>query len=85
MPLPVIAPSVATLEGELYVFGGSADDSDWTCGIDVLQIYDPQIDKWRLSIGMSVGRCYSAAAVFEGSAYVFGGFDGAWRAVASNE
>ena len=53
---------------ELYVFGGRS-----TIVISSVQIYDPETNRWRLSTDLSAPREYSAAAVHDGSAYIFGG------------
>ncbi len=74
-------PGVVAMDGELYVFGGWNSSE---CGRDV-QIYNPKNNEWRLGKQMTTGRCYLAVALHSGNAYVFGGFDRAWRAVDTNE
>ena len=83
MVIPAMeTPGIVALHGELYVLGGSNLSE---CS-SVVQIYDPQIDEWRLGNPMSAARCYPAAAVFNGSAYVIGGFNNEWdQTVDSNE
>ena len=85
LPVPMSSPSVAVLNGELYVFGGT---TDWTKGgnLSSVQIYDPEIDQWRLSIDdLSAPRYFSAAAIHDGSVYVFGGHGRERRILDLNE
>ncbi len=81
LPVPVIGPGVAVLNGELYVLGGMADDENWNCVNATVQIYDPGKNKWRMGKPMSAPRCFLAAVVHNEGVHVFGGFDGKWRAV----
>ena len=85
LPVPVLAPGVSVVNGQLYVLGGAKDDGEWSCVVTAVQIYDPGNDEWRMGKEMSAPRCDLAAAVQNERVHVFGGFDREFRAVDSNE
>ncbi len=85
LTMPTTAPSIAVLDGKLYVFGGSTNDPLTGGDLNTVQIYDPATDTWELGAAMPASRSWSAATVHAGKAYVFGGFDLTNQALDSNE
>jgi N-acetylneuraminic acid mutarotase len=61
--------SAATVNGKIYVIGGTDDVVD----LDEVQLYDPSSDKWTAKTPMPTARSGSAVAVVNGRIYVIGG------------
>ena len=60
--------------GELiYLPGGMAPDGSVTTA---LEVYDPATDKWRSAAPLPEPVAAAAVAAFDGTLYVFGGWDG---------
>lgn len=73
-PTPVRDVGAVVLGGDIYVPGGCLGDGSAT---DVLEVFDPESDAWDTATPLPQAVCAYAIAAFEGSMYVFGGWDGA--------
>ena len=62
-------PSVASLNGKLYVAGGVVGNTD----TQALSVYDPATDSWSQEATMPTARENAAIAAFDGKLYVAGG------------
>ncbi|MBI4928829.1 MAG: hypothetical protein HY835_13760, partial [Anaerolineae bacterium] len=72
-PTPV-AQAKAVLIGErIYLAGGSGADGN---PVNVLEVYDPRADAWESRASLPNGISQYALAAYEGSLYLFGGWDG---------
>jgi N-acetylneuraminic acid mutarotase len=71
LPSPRSYTAAATLDGKVYVLGGSTGVGK---GItSSILMYDPATDTWTEKSPMPGHRVWSAAAVHDGRIYVFGG------------
>ncbi|KAI1290102.1 Actin-binding protein IPP [Halotydeus destructor] len=66
-PLSVarIAPCVTAVNDRVLVIGGKVAGSEWSMQhtLDTVQIYDPELNKWRDGCPMPTSRCEAAAIV----------------------
>jgi N-acetylneuraminic acid mutarotase len=85
LPVSTNAPSVAVHNQKLYVFGGSSSDPATGGNLSDVQVYDPTGAFWNTLPNMPTNRSWSAAATFDASVFVFGGFNVSNSAVAVNE
>jgi N-acetylneuraminic acid mutarotase len=69
MPVPVLAPSAAFVDGRLYVIGGIGLENPLT----IVQIYNPATNSWTEGTSMPAGRWAAGTAVINGDIYVVGG------------
>ncbi len=67
-------PSVSAISGLLYLFGGSTASISGGGDLPDAQVYDPNTDSWDSIPDMPTNRYWSAAAVNDGTVYVFGGW-----------
>jgi N-acetylneuraminic acid mutarotase len=70
---PVADVQAAILEGKIYVPGGRLGTGQVT---DLLEIYDPRLDRWSQGTPLPAPRSAYALVSFEGRLYLFGGWDG---------
>jgi N-acetylneuraminic acid mutarotase len=70
MPEPVRAGAAATVDGVLYVIGGSTDEGTTTA----VYAYDPALDDWSERAPLPEPRFNHAAVEVGGKIYVLGGF-----------
>src|SRR5438094_460693 len=71
LPEPRGELGVATVNGKIYVLGGSA------LGVDAQTLneeYDPATDKWRQRAPIPQGVSHAGAVGMNGKIYVVGGF-----------
>ena len=85
LPVPTNAPSVAVLNDRLVVFGGASNDPSSGGNLRTIQIYNPANNTWEQSPDLQMNRSWSAAAVHQGKAYIFGGLDLSNNATNANE
>ncbi len=81
MPTPRYQPSVAVINGILYVAGGghACPDSVGQCGsLTVLEAYDPVGNTWTTKASMPSVQAQGAGAAINGIFYSVGGYD--WNA-----
>lgn len=65
--------ATGVIERKLYVAGGCLNADCRTGTTNLLQVYDPDSDRWRTLAPMPTARNYAAAAVVDGKLYVTGG------------
>jgi N-acetylneuraminic acid mutarotase len=80
MPMALHHPAAASIEGKLYIFGGTS-----LFGVSGVTLqYDPDKDQWAMKTPMPSARSAAAAAVLGNRIYVVGGSpDARGRDVAS--
>lgn len=68
IPTAVYGYSSATINGKIYIIGGSNKPTSSQNGalINANQVYDPQSDKWSLAANLPILAIYGAAAATEG-------------------
>jgi kelch-like protein 2/3 len=64
---------LTTLEGQLYLIGGS----DGQAYVGTVYQYDPQTDTWNKETPLRTHRGFLGAATLSGRIYAVGGYDGA--------
>jgi N-acetylneuraminic acid mutarotase len=81
LPVPRTEMKSATIDGKIYLVGGSWDEaleperiSNYTTGF--LTEYDPQTNSWRERARAPEGLTHQAVAALDGKLYVLGGFGG---------
>ncbi|MFZ0421936.1 MAG: kelch repeat-containing protein [Xanthobacteraceae bacterium] len=84
MPSGTGDSAVASLDGKIYIFGGSTfrphilpDSSDMgsgTWGSTVNYEYEPKTDTWRERAPLPIGLSHISAVSLNGKLYTFGGF-----------
>src|SRR5436190_312429 len=62
--------STAVLDGKIFAIAGF-DSSGMSS--DIVEIYDPETDKWSSTAGLPLATNHNAAAVAAGKLYAFGG------------
>ena len=72
-PTPVTDVGGVLIGEEIYIPGGLDAGGN---PVDVLEIYDPRHDTWRVGAPMPEPLSAYAIADFEGKMYLFGGWDG---------
>jgi len=72
-PHPVLRVSAAAIGELIYVPGGCDAQGKPAVFMDV---YDPRQDAWSVRANLPEPRCNYALSAFEGSLYLFGGWDG---------
>ena len=72
-PVAVTDASAAVILGKIYVPGGRLPSGMPT---DILEIYDPQHDRWDQGASLPLALSAYSMVAFEGKLYVFGGWDG---------
>ena len=70
MPEAVRAGAAASVDGVLYVIGGSTADGNSAA----VYVYDPAIDTWTEKATLPSGRFNHSAVALGGKIYVLGGF-----------
>jgi hypothetical protein len=70
MPTPAYAPSVAVLNGKVYVIGGADSGNN---GLTANRIYNIAAGTWSSGTPLPAGRVYMASGVFNNRIYVTGG------------
>lgn len=76
-PTAVRDVGAAVVGGKIYVPGGCLGElPPPTDVLDVLEVFDPDTDKWSRKAEMPQGVCAYAIAALEGNIYVFGGWNG---------
>ncbi len=74
MPTPVFWGSEASVNGKIYIFGGTDRDSHGTQVMTgAVQIYDTATDTWSTGASMPTVRYLSTAVEVGGKIYVMGG------------
>src|SRR2546425_10690868 len=71
LPEPRGEVGVATVNGKIYVLGGSALGRD---DQTLVEEYDPATDRWRVRAPMPRGLSHAGAVGMNGKIYVIGGF-----------
>jgi N-acetylneuraminic acid mutarotase len=74
MPAPREDAGAVTLDGKIYVLGGTAGDD---AQITRNEVYDPAADTWRVLAPMPRGSHHLGVALLNGKIYTFGGFTAA--------
>ena len=85
--LPTKRKSFATavVDGKIYLIGGSLFENvklkpgkrlQGPFGLSMVEVYDPQTNKWRSVADMPTPRTSARAAVVNSIIYVFGGYNG---------
>lgn len=76
MLAPRTGSAVATLNGQIYVFGGSSDGKTAYEGIkrNNTYVYDPASDTWSEKKQMPTARAGATTAVVNNKIYVIGGY-----------
>jgi hypothetical protein len=69
MPVVLNNASAATLNGIIYVTGGSSTNSDFS----VVEAYNPQSDTWSLPTRLPTGTSAAGCAALNGKLFVVGG------------
>ncbi len=72
-PLPVSRAQAAALGDLIYIAGGLAAEGKPT---DHLEVYSPRVDRWEQRAPLPDALAGASLAAFEGSLYLFGGWDG---------
>ncbi len=72
-PTAVTDVSAAVVGGRIYVPGGRLASGKVT---NILEIYDPQLDRWEQGTALPISLSAYALVTFEGKLYLFGGWDG---------
>jgi len=72
-PTPVYEIGAVVVGGRIYVPGGRLESGETST---VLEIYDPRKDVWEQGARMPRGLSAYALTVYEGTLYLFGGWDG---------
>jgi murein DD-endopeptidase MepM/ murein hydrolase activator NlpD len=67
-----VGPSVAVLNGKIYVMGGFDPKQYWSANPTV-EIYDIKTDRWSMGPSMPTGVSWASAVVLDGKIYVLGG------------
>lgn len=77
MPYAINGYALATVEGELFLFGGMINGQP----TDIVLSYDPNNDSWEeLNTKLANPLAYASATTREGVIYLVGGWDGKeWR------
>jgi large repetitive protein len=84
LPGPAVEnPAVATLNGKLYVFGGSTDA--FSGAVNNAAEYDPMSQSWRRLAPMNTARGGATAQAIKGKVYVVGGMNSKGASLASVE
>jgi hypothetical protein len=75
LPVTLSAPSLATVQDQIYVIGGNLDPfpSGWLRGITNVNAFDPATGEWTDKRPLLHGRFFAASAVLGGKIYVAGG------------
>jgi len=73
MKIAISSPSIAVLNGLLYVIGGSFFDQEDV--IDLVQVYNPLSDTWSELATLLNPRSGAGACALNGKIYVLGGRD----------
>jgi len=70
--------AAVALRGKLYaVGGGQVAQAQNSQALDVVEVYDPDAERWSTLSSMPSPRMFLAAAAMSGKLYAFGGSDGA--------
>ena len=74
-PMPTARGFLGTgvVDGMIYVIGGSPNMREYDAATDVVEVYDPAADEWRLAPPLPVGRADLTASVVDGRIYAIGG------------
>ncbi len=67
-----IRPSVASLEGKIYVFGGSCNMAGM---LETAECFDAETQRWSMLMPLSTCRMGAETAVYAGKIYLFGGIE----------
>ncbi len=88
LPIPRTEMKAATINGNIYLVGGSWDEateperiSNYTTGF--LTEYNPQNNSWRERARAPEGLTHQAVAALDGKLYVLGGFGGSRHTLSS--
>ncbi len=88
LPAPRTEMKAATIDGKIYLVGGSWDEaleperiSNYTTGF--LTEYDPETNSWRELARAPEGLTHQAVAALDGKIYVLGGFGGSQHTLSS--
>jgi N-acetylneuraminic acid mutarotase len=76
MTLPRNHHDIASLDGKLYVIGGTVGScfpSGWAANVSINEVYDIATDTWSTRAPMPTARSGIGAAVIDGKIYVIGG------------
>ena len=76
-------PAVTSLNGKLYIFGGSTDA--FSGAVATAAVYDPAGSSWTMLPSMTTARGGVTAKAVDGKIYVVGGMDAAGASLASVE
>jgi N-acetylneuraminic acid mutarotase len=76
-------PAVTSLNGKLYIFGGSTDA--FSGAVATAAVYDPATSSWTMLPSMTTARGGVTAKAVGGKIYVVGGMDAAGASLASVE
>lgn len=63
----------AVVEGKIYVLGGISGTGNKREPLDVIEMYDPNTDKWKTVGKMPAKRSNAAVAVLKNEIYIIGG------------
>ncbi len=75
MPTPRFAASAVEIDKKLWVLGGVAAGTSGFNEYDLIEVYDPQTSKWRLSgIALPWPAAGQGTATYKDKLYLFGGF-----------
>lgn len=69
LPTARIIPTLASLNGKLYVIGGYQNGAP----LSVVEVYDPATKSWSTRAPLLIPRFYAAAAELNGKIYIAGG------------
>jgi len=73
IPTAVADVNATVVGGRIYVPGGRLVSGEVT---NILQIYDPRLDRWEKGTALPIALSAYALVTFEGKLYLFGGWDG---------
>lgn len=63
------------LSDKLVAIGGC----DGSSSLDSIEVYDPELEEWRLGPNMTIPRSNVGAAVLNNYLYAIGGFSGTYK------
>ena len=78
--------SVAVVNDKIYLIGGTPfENRNGPFGMSLVEVYDPQTNRWYRVSDMPTPRANAKAAVVDGKIYVLSGHDGIDRRIVNNE
>ncbi|MEX2537231.1 MAG: kelch repeat-containing protein [Actinomycetota bacterium] len=80
MPTPRTEVAVAALDGKIFAAGGFISGGAAT---DVVEVYDPQSDRWTESVPLPAARHHMGLTAADGRLYAVAGYDKDGRATST--